>query len=156
MTNAGTYPRECEQLLLKKAALTVHRPCSHAVGDHAHLGLRNCIVQLGASWALCTESAFQVTLEVESAKSRATGAISQLPQLWPGTEVFTCCGFQCPQTWDDPPSKEDMPVLPSMPQVALAGSACLARSLVSVRMTLAPQFCASVRGITSRASPTAL
>jgi len=49
------------------------------------------------------------------------------------------------------------PVLPSMPNVAPAppGSACLARSLVSTRMMLAPQFCASVRGMTSSAVPTA-
>jgi hypothetical protein len=38
---------------------------------------------------------------------------------------------------------------------AAATSACFARSLVSVRMTLAPQFCASVRGITSHACPAA-
>ena len=46
---------------------------------------------------------------------------------------------------------------PLMPNVApaLSGSACLARSLVSTRMMLAPQFCASVRGITSSAVPTA-
>ncbi len=49
------------------------------------------------------------------------------------------------------------PVLPSMPNVAPAppASACLARSLVSTRMMLAPQFCASVRGMTSSAVPTA-
>mmetsp|Transcript_23886 Transcript_23886/g.58543 ORF Transcript_23886/g.58543 Transcript_23886/m.58543 type:complete len:249 (+) Transcript_23886:245-991(+) len=55
-----------------------------------------------------------------------------------------------------------VPLLPSMPNVhalppvfSSVASACLARSLVSVRMTLAPQFCASVRGITSSAMPMA-
>mmetsp|Transcript_30437 Transcript_30437/g.54517 ORF Transcript_30437/g.54517 Transcript_30437/m.54517 type:complete len:271 (-) Transcript_30437:792-1604(-) len=47
------------------------------------------------------------------------------------------------------------PVLPSMPYVQSASSACLARSLVMVRITLAPQFCASVRGMTSRVDATA-
>mmetsp|Transcript_10382 Transcript_10382/g.33578 ORF Transcript_10382/g.33578 Transcript_10382/m.33578 type:complete len:220 (-) Transcript_10382:1194-1853(-) len=47
------------------------------------------------------------------------------------------------------------PVLPSMPKVQSELSACLARSLVSVRITLAPQFCVSVRGMTSSATPTA-
>lgn len=45
------------------------------------------------------------------------------------------------------------PDSPSMPQQQAALSACLARSLVSVRMTLAPQFWASVRGMTSMATP---
>lgn len=50
----------------------------------------------------------------------------------------------------------DLPLLPSIPKVELAFSTCLARSLVSVRITLAPQFCARVRGMTSSAAPTAL
>ena len=49
-----------------------------------------------------------------------------------------------------------VPFSPSMPNVrASSPSACLARSLVRVRMTLAPQFCASVRGMTSSADPMA-
>mmetsp|Transcript_35197 Transcript_35197/g.99642 ORF Transcript_35197/g.99642 Transcript_35197/m.99642 type:complete len:320 (-) Transcript_35197:1151-2110(-) len=47
------------------------------------------------------------------------------------------------------------PVLPSTPKVQSPPSACLARSLVMVRITLAPQFCARVRGITSRVEATA-
>mmetsp|Transcript_601 Transcript_601/g.2479 ORF Transcript_601/g.2479 Transcript_601/m.2479 type:complete len:221 (-) Transcript_601:965-1627(-) len=49
-----------------------------------------------------------------------------------------------------------VPLSPSIPNVrASSPSACLARSLVRVRMTLAPQFCASVRGMTSSAAPMA-
>lgn len=40
------------------------------------------------------------------------------------------------------------PLSPSMPAVG-APPACRARSAVSVRMVLAPQFCASVRGMIS-------
>ena len=49
------------------------------------------------------------------------------------------------------------PVVPLTPHVApcCSGSACFVRSSVSRRMTLAPQFCASVRGMTSRALPMA-
>mmetsp|Transcript_9827 Transcript_9827/g.18353 ORF Transcript_9827/g.18353 Transcript_9827/m.18353 type:complete len:213 (+) Transcript_9827:511-1149(+) len=51
------------------------------------------------------------------------------------------------------------PVMPSIPKLqggapAAACSACLARSLVRVRMMLAPQFWARVRGMTSAAAPT--
>ena len=42
------------------------------------------------------------------------------------------------------------PVLPSTPHDALPSWACLARRAVSVRITLAPQFWMSVRGMTSK------
>lgn len=48
------------------------------------------------------------------------------------------------------------PVFPFSPKVQSELSACFALSLVSVLMTLAPQFWARVRGMTSRAVPTAL
>mmetsp|Transcript_10356 Transcript_10356/g.26559 ORF Transcript_10356/g.26559 Transcript_10356/m.26559 type:complete len:238 (+) Transcript_10356:362-1075(+) len=48
-----------------------------------------------------------------------------------------------------------LPVLPSMPTVQSASVAWCARSLVIVRITLAPQFCASVRGMTSSVAATA-
>mmetsp|Transcript_5841 Transcript_5841/g.19877 ORF Transcript_5841/g.19877 Transcript_5841/m.19877 type:complete len:502 (-) Transcript_5841:120-1625(-) len=47
------------------------------------------------------------------------------------------------------------PVWPLMPKHECSSAACLARSLVRVRMTLAPQFCMRVRGMTSSAVPTA-
>mmetsp|Transcript_22306 Transcript_22306/g.26832 ORF Transcript_22306/g.26832 Transcript_22306/m.26832 type:complete len:222 (+) Transcript_22306:452-1117(+) len=52
---------------------------------------------------------------------------------------------------------DSRPVCPLIPQVQSPAlpSACFALSLVKVRITLAPQFCVKVRGITSRASPTA-
>mmetsp|Transcript_6791 Transcript_6791/g.28099 ORF Transcript_6791/g.28099 Transcript_6791/m.28099 type:complete len:227 (+) Transcript_6791:3909-4589(+) len=56
-----------------------------------------------------------------------------------------------------------VPLSPSMPKVqalppvlSAVHSACLALSFVRVRITLAPQFCARVLGITSRAWPIAL
>mmetsp|Transcript_16990 Transcript_16990/g.50708 ORF Transcript_16990/g.50708 Transcript_16990/m.50708 type:complete len:257 (-) Transcript_16990:1009-1779(-) len=47
------------------------------------------------------------------------------------------------------------PVCPLMPKVLFSASACLARSLVSTLITFAPQFWARVRGMTSKATPTA-
>mmetsp|Transcript_5819 Transcript_5819/g.8562 ORF Transcript_5819/g.8562 Transcript_5819/m.8562 type:complete len:288 (+) Transcript_5819:801-1664(+) len=57
------------------------------------------------------------------------------------------------------------PVIPLIPQLhlfftnesslAAAAAACFARSCVTIRITETPQFCASVRGMTSMASPTA-
>ena len=48
------------------------------------------------------------------------------------------------------------PVWPSSPTVHLLSLPCRARSLVSILMTLVPQFWANVRGMTSSAWPTAL
>mmetsp|Transcript_17165 Transcript_17165/g.44401 ORF Transcript_17165/g.44401 Transcript_17165/m.44401 type:complete len:451 (+) Transcript_17165:254-1606(+) len=54
------------------------------------------------------------------------------------------------------------PFTPSIPHIASVclpaayAAACLARSSVTMRTTSHPQFCASVRGITSNAMPTAL
>mmetsp|Transcript_10946 Transcript_10946/g.45990 ORF Transcript_10946/g.45990 Transcript_10946/m.45990 type:complete len:227 (+) Transcript_10946:247-927(+) len=73
--------------------------------------------------------------------------------------TFTAYASQIPSSF----MSTIVPLFPSMPNVhalppvsAAVDSACFARSLVSVRITFAPQFCASVRGITSRAWPTAL
>mmetsp|Transcript_12217 Transcript_12217/g.44573 ORF Transcript_12217/g.44573 Transcript_12217/m.44573 type:complete len:246 (+) Transcript_12217:1563-2300(+) len=65
--------------------------------------------------------------------------------------TFTSYGSQIPSSCMSVIS----PVLPSIPYVLLFGSECFARSFVSTRITFVPQFCASVRGITSTASPTA-
>mmetsp|Transcript_15100 Transcript_15100/g.40497 ORF Transcript_15100/g.40497 Transcript_15100/m.40497 type:complete len:218 (+) Transcript_15100:232-885(+) len=47
------------------------------------------------------------------------------------------------------------PEFPFTPQVGFCLPACFARSAVSTRITLPPQFSARVRGMTSSASPTA-
>lgn len=42
-----------------------------------------------------------------------------------------------------------LPLSPFTPHVELPSCACLALNAVNVRITLAPQFCINVRGITS-------
>mmetsp|Transcript_14467 Transcript_14467/g.25314 ORF Transcript_14467/g.25314 Transcript_14467/m.25314 type:complete len:220 (+) Transcript_14467:102-761(+) len=48
-----------------------------------------------------------------------------------------------------------LPVVPSMPHVALSSDRCFVRNCVMTRITFAPQFSASVRGMTSSALPAA-
>ena len=75
------------------------------------------------------------------------------------TAVFNDCaltsyGSQTPKAF----ISTIVPFSPSIPNVEFSpsgDSACFARSLVKVRMTFAPQFCANVRGITSNAVPMA-
>mmetsp|Transcript_19693 Transcript_19693/g.54980 ORF Transcript_19693/g.54980 Transcript_19693/m.54980 type:complete len:330 (+) Transcript_19693:290-1279(+) len=66
--------------------------------------------------------------------------------------TLTASGSQMPRAFMSTTS----PVSPLMPKLLPPGSQCLARSLVRVRITLAPQFWARVRGMTSIATPTAL
>lgn len=62
------------------------------------------------------------------------------------TWSLTARGSQIPKSF----MSANSPVSPLIPQV-VPPVACLARRAVSVRMTVAPQFCANVRGITSNA-----
>mmetsp|Transcript_21870 Transcript_21870/g.55479 ORF Transcript_21870/g.55479 Transcript_21870/m.55479 type:complete len:323 (-) Transcript_21870:663-1631(-) len=78
------------------------------------------------------------------------------------TAVLTVCclttsGSQMPSAR----MSEMTPLFPSIPHettppVSARALACLARSSVTMRTTSQPQFCASVRGMTSKAMPAAL
>mmetsp|Transcript_29671 Transcript_29671/g.87811 ORF Transcript_29671/g.87811 Transcript_29671/m.87811 type:complete len:330 (+) Transcript_29671:4066-5055(+) len=71
--------------------------------------------------------------------------------------VFTVCCFTANGS-HTPSARMSVtsPVSPLRPHGPSGSSAWRARSFVSVRITLMPQFCASVRGITSIAWPAAL